>query len=149
MQNQEAEERSTLEARITELEDTDAKKQLELEEVGVKLMASQVEVEEVTKKLEGAIESRSRMEKEFGDEINALSSQLADKQLELDEMTKEHEKEMTSLRRSDDAVRTEERLAMKEVIDSLEADNSRLLEVIGELKEQLRDALDSLQCNAI
>lgn len=148
LQNQEAEERTSTEARIRELEDADCKKQQELEEVGIKLMASQVEAEEVTKKLEAAIESTSLMEKELGDEINALSSQLAEKQLELDKMRREHEKEVLSLRRSDEAVRAEERLAMKEVIDSLEADNSRLLEVIGELKEQLRDALDSLQCNA-
>lgn len=148
LQNQEAEERTSTEARIRELEDADCKKQQELEEVGIKLMVSQVEAEEVTKKLEAAIESTSLMEKELGDEINALSSQLAEKQLELDKMRREHEKEVLSLRRSDEAVRAEERLAMKEVIDSLEADNSRLLEVIGELKEQLRDALDSLQCNA-
>ena len=143
LQKQEADRRLTLEARIRELEDSDCKKQFELEEAGIKLMATQVEIEKVSRELNAAMESKSLMEKEFGERLGVLSSQLADKQ----SVIENHEKDVLLLRRSDEAVRVEERIATKGVVESLEADNARLLKVIGGLEEELRDALDSLQSN--
>ena len=145
LQKLEADGRSALEARIKELEGSDCKKQFELEEAGIKLTATQVEIEKVSRELNAAAESKSLMEKELGERLGALSSQLADKQSEIDTMNENHEKDVSLLRRSDEAVRAEERIATKEVVESLEADNTRLLKVIGGLEEELRDALDSLQ----
>ena len=147
LQKLEVDGRSALEARIKELEGTNCKKQFELEEVGIRLMATQVEIEKVSRELDAASEKKSLMEKEFGERLAALSSQLADKQSEIDAMNENHEKDVSLIRRSDEAVRAEERIATKEVVESLEADNARLLKVIGGLEEELRDALDSLQSN--
>ena len=140
LQKLEADGRSALEARIKELEGSNCKKEFELEVVRIKMMATQVEIEKVSRELNAATESKSLME-------NAFGGKLADKQSEIDTMNENHEKDVSLLRRSDEAVRAEERIATKEVVESLEADNARLLNVIGGLEEELRDALDSLQSN--
>lgn len=159
----------TLHVRIRELEEVESKKELALEQFGMCILATQIEAESAQKKLQDVIRENSAMESDFERRLQEVSMRLAAKESEIEKISLPNgsssagldpveerdfnegrvcdERQKDSQEQGHDRVGVllEENCAIKEMVDTLEASNCILTEQVGELQEELRVALHSLQ----